>query len=94
MADFWLGLAGVFMLIAGGGILLGVRGFVSTKRELSAKRQRLLGGGFVLLGISLLLQGLPGDSTPLLLLSAVLAFVAAGAFIWSIVVARQDATRG
>ena len=90
MDNVWLSLAGLFMLIAGGGILTVVRGFVSSKRALSVKRQRLLGLGFVLLGVSFLLQGLPGDSTALLIVSALLAFLAAAAFIWSIVVARQE----
>ncbi len=89
--NLWLTLAGLFIAIVGGAILVGIRGFVSSTRELSVKRQRLLGIGFVLLGASLLIQGLTSASTALLVVSALLAFLAVAAFIWSIVVARQDA---
>ncbi len=89
--NLWLTLAGLFIAIVGGAILVGIRGFVSSTRELSVKRQRLLGIGFVLLGASLLIQGLTSASTLLLVVSALLAFLAVAAFIWSIVVARQDA---
>ncbi len=89
--NLWLTLAGLFIAIVGGAILVGIGGFVSSQRELSVKRQRLLGIGFVLLGASLLIQGLTSASTLLLVVSALLAFLAVAAFIWSIVVARQDA---
>ncbi len=89
--NLWLTLAGLFIAIVGGAILVGIRGFVSSTRELSVKRQRLLGIGFVLLGASLLIQGLTSASSAMLVVSALLAFLAVAAFIWSIVVARQDA---
>jgi len=80
--NLWLTLAGLFIAIVGGAILVGIRGFVSSTRELSVKRQRLLGIGFVLLGASLLIQGLTSASTALLVVSALLAFLAVAAFIW------------
>ena len=89
--NLWLTLAGLFIAIVGAAILVGIRGFVSSTRELSVKRQRLLGIGFVLLGASLLIQGLTSASSAMLVVSALLAFLAVAAFIWSIVVARQDA---
>jgi len=89
--NLWLTLAGLFIAIVGGAILVGIRGFVSSTRELSVKRQRLLGIGFVLLGASLLIQGLTSATSAMLVVSALLAFLAVAAFIWSIVVARQDA---
>lgn len=90
MNNVWMSLAGLLIAIAGVGILTGVRGFVSTKRKLSAKRQRLMGAGFILLGGAFVIQGVTSTATGWLMLSVLLAALALAAFIWSIVIARQE----
>ncbi|MFN8125268.1 MAG: hypothetical protein U0R64_01965 [Candidatus Nanopelagicales bacterium] len=91
MSNTWLAIAGAFIALTGLLILAGVKGVVSPKRNLSVRRRRLTGLGFVLLGLSLVLQGVWSGSVLMMLLSVLLACAALAAFIGSLVLARREA---
>lgn len=90
MSNVWLAIAGAFIALTGLLILAGVKGVVSPKRNLSDRRRRLTGLGFLLLGLALVLQGLWSGSVLMMLLSVLLACAALAAFIGSIVLARRE----
>lgn len=88
MGNTLIAVAGAFIAIVGILFLLGLG--ANSKRPVSSRRRRLIGIGFVLLGATFLLQGLASGSTILMALSIVLALGAIIAFVWSIVIARQE----